>query len=65
MNHRAPVFVVGLPRSGSTLLSRVLNDADDILSVNDLYCVQVAIADGVMNHSLDDPQTARLIDHGA
>ena len=62
MNDRGPVFVVGLPRSGSTLLSRLLNDAGNILSVNDLYCVQAAIAGKMIDRTLDDHQAARLVD---
>lgn len=37
------VFVIGLPRSGSTLLSRILNESPDILCVNDLYYVQAVL----------------------
>jgi hypothetical protein len=36
----SPLVVVGLPRSGSTLLTRVLNDSPDLFVVNDLYYLQ-------------------------
>ena len=35
-----PIVLVGQPRSGSTLLTRVLNESDDILLVNDFYYLQ-------------------------
>lgn len=36
----APVFVVGQPRSGSTLLTRILNEAPDLFVINDFYVLQ-------------------------
>ena len=35
-----PVIVVGMPRSGSTLLVRLLNESPDLVVVNDLYFLQ-------------------------
>ncbi|MFW6295646.1 MAG: sulfotransferase family protein, partial [Halothece sp.] len=35
-----PVIVVGLPRSGSTLLTRVLNETSKLFIVNDFYYLQ-------------------------
>lgn len=57
-----PVFMVGLPRSGSTLLSRLVNESPDILSVNDLYFLQAVIADNALEGVLDEAQAARLAD---
>lgn len=53
-----PVFVMGLPRSGSTLLSRLLNATPDILSVNDLYFLQGVFAED----AADGPLTAEAAD---
>jgi len=35
-----PIFVVGQPRSGSTLLTRILNEAPDLFIINDFYVLQ-------------------------
>lgn len=37
---KSPIVLVGLPRSGSTLLSRILNESLDLFIVNDLYYLQ-------------------------
>lgn len=58
-----PVFVMGLPRSGSTLLSRLLNETDDILSVNDLYYLQAVLAEDAEQGTLSRPQLTRLLDN--
>lgn len=63
MDRSAPVFIVGLPRSGSTLLSRVLNNSQDILSVNDLYYVQEIIAQGLIQRKLTERQRLHLLDN--
>lgn len=57
-----PIFVMGLPRSGSTLLSRLLNATPDILSVNDLYYLQAVLAEGVADLQLTHAVSIRLID---
>jgi len=36
----SPLFVVGMPRSGSTLLTRLLNESQDLFIVNDFYYLQ-------------------------
>jgi hypothetical protein len=56
------VFVMGLPRSGSTLLSRLLNDSRDIISVNDLYFLQAVLAENAEKATLTDEQTRTLTD---
>ena len=45
MKEASSIFIVGLPRSGSTLLSRLINESPDILCVNDLYYVQRVLAE--------------------
>ena len=35
-----PIVIVGQPRSGSTLLTRVLNESENIIIVNDFYYLQ-------------------------
>jgi hypothetical protein len=57
-----PIFVMGLPRSGSTLLSRLLNETDDILSVNDLYYLQAVLAERASEGTLSYEQVARLLE---
>ena len=54
------VFVMGLPRSGSTLLSRLLNATPDILSVNDLYFLQAVLARHAEADVLGDKQAEEL-----
>lgn len=49
-----PVFLVGLPRSGSTLLSRILNDSPQLFLVNDLYILQEVDALGALEGSDGD-----------
>jgi hypothetical protein len=36
----SPVIVVGMPRSGSTLLTRILNESSELFMVNDFYFLQ-------------------------
>ncbi|MGB3188504.1 MAG: sulfotransferase [Limnoraphis sp.] len=36
----SPVFIVGMPRSGSTLFTRLLNESQDLFLVNDSYYLQ-------------------------
>ncbi|MDR4517208.1 MAG: sulfotransferase [Nitrosomonas sp.] len=56
------VFVIGLPRSGSTLLSRLLNNSPHILSVNDLYFIQAVMALNVVEGELSSVQMEALTD---
>lgn len=56
-----PVFVMGLPRSGSTLLSRLLNATPDILSVNDLYFIQAVFARNAQAGVLSHKQAGELV----
>jgi Sulfotransferase family len=57
-----PVFVMGLPRSGSTLLSRILNNSPDILSVNDLYFIQHVLTNRAAHSVLSMDQAKTLTD---
>lgn len=57
-----PVFVVGLPRSGSTLLSWLLNASPELASINDLYYVQVVLAHGADRGALDSARFRLLLD---
>lgn len=42
-----PIFVVGQPRSGSTLLTRILNEAPELFVINDFYVLQQIDAAGL------------------
>jgi hypothetical protein len=44
-----PIFVVGQPRSGSTLLTRILNEAPELFVINDFYVLQKIDAAGLWN----------------
>lgn len=56
-NH--PIFVVGQPRSGSTIVTRILNDAPGLFVVNDFYVLQKI--DGAALWGLLTPEQARKI----
>ena len=43
----SPIFVVGQPRSGSTLLTRILNEARELFVINDFYVLQKIDAAGL------------------
>ena len=43
----SPIFVVGQPRSGSTLLTRILNEAPGLFVINDFYVLQKIDAAGL------------------
>ena len=55
----APVFVVGQPRSGSTLLTRVLNESPDLFVINDFYGLQKIDAEDLWG-PLDAAGAARV-----
>ncbi|MCK5503563.1 MAG: sulfotransferase, partial [Thermodesulfovibrionia bacterium] len=57
-----PFFIIGLPRSGSTLLSRLLNETPDILSINDLYYLQTVFTENAAQEPLPPDKAARLAD---
>ncbi len=57
-----PLFIVGLPRSGSTLLSKIINASPDILCVNDLYYLQSVLSLQAAKGKLERNTAVRLID---
>ena len=57
-----PLFIVGLPRSGSTLLSKILNDGKTYFSINDLYYVQAVQAVGATKEFLSSEEVRMLTD---
>ena len=48
-----PVFIVGMPRSGSTMLSRIVNESESTLCLNDLYYVQLVLERGLQDGNLN------------
>lgn len=61
MSDAGPVFIIGLPRSGSTLLSRILNESAQIVSLNDLYYLQAVIAENSLEGLLNETQLTKLL----
>ena len=55
-----PVIIVGMPRSGSTLLSRLLNESSELFIVNDFYILQHAEGSGVLKPHLDESEAKRF-----
>jgi len=43
----APIFIVGLPRSGSTLVDRILGSHSQVRSAGELNCFALALVDAV------------------
>lgn len=62
MKTTSPLFIVGLPRSGSTLLSKILNDGKSYFSVNDLYYLQAVQAAGATEGFLSSENVEILTD---
>ena len=61
---RVPVFLVGLPRSGSTLLERMLSRHTDVTGAGELTALAEAVSacDG-LNAPLDQPRLTRIRAH--
>jgi len=51
----APIFVVGLPRSGSTLVERILGSHSLVSSAGELDCLALSIVDAVRQRSGPEP----------
>ncbi len=47
----APIFIVGLPRSGSTLVDRILSSHSAVTSAGELNCFAHAVVDAVYQQS--------------
>lgn len=58
-SHRAPLIVVGQPRSGSTITTRVLNEFDDVFLLNDFYALQAIDAEDLWDRR-DSAAAARV-----
>lgn len=57
-----PIFVIGMPRSGTTLVERILSSHPDVMSCGELQDFGVALkrASGSQTRLLIDPDTVRL-----
>jgi tetratricopeptide (TPR) repeat protein len=47
----APIFIVGMPRSGSTLIDRILGSHSQVYSAGELHAFAVALVDAVRRRS--------------
>jgi len=63
ISNRSPIFIVGLPRSGSTLLSKILNNTTDIISVNDLYFMQAVFSLNAITDVLSSEHAQQLLNY--
>jgi tetratricopeptide (TPR) repeat protein len=57
----APIFIVGLPRSGSTVVDRVLDCHPDVSSAGELPCFTQALVDAVPRASDGGPPSRRQL----
>jgi tetratricopeptide (TPR) repeat protein len=55
----APIFIVGLPRSGSTLVDRILGSHSQVSSAGELNCFALALVDAVRRNSGNAPLSRR------
>jgi tetratricopeptide (TPR) repeat protein len=55
----APIFIVGLPRSGSTLVDRILGSHSEVHSAGELNCFALALVDAVRRQSGNAPLSRR------
>lgn len=56
---KSPLILVGLPRSGSTLLSRIINESVNCLMVNDFYYLQYVV--GIDGYVRKDAEAKALM----
>jgi hypothetical protein len=63
MQLNSPTVLVGLPRSGSTLLTRVLNESPDHYLLNDLYVMQLVDSTESWHHfkTLEDAMAVKAL----
>jgi tetratricopeptide (TPR) repeat protein len=62
----APIFIVGLPRSGSTLVDRILGSHSEVYSAGELHAFAMALVDAVRRQSGQSNLPRReLIAHSA
>jgi tetratricopeptide (TPR) repeat protein len=55
----APIFIVGLPRSGSTLVDRILGSHSQVRSAGELNCFALALVDAARRDSGNAPLSRR------
>ncbi len=58
-NASGPIFIVGLPRSGSTLVERILSSHSAVHSAGELSCLALVIVDTVRRQSGPPPASRR------
>ncbi len=56
---RAPIFIVGLPRSGSTLVDRILSSHSAVASAGELNCFAFALVEAIRRRCGTAPLTRR------
>jgi tetratricopeptide (TPR) repeat protein len=47
----APIFIIGLPRSGTTLVERILGSHSTLFSAGELDCFALSLVDAVRGHT--------------
>jgi tetratricopeptide (TPR) repeat protein len=57
----APIFIVGLPRSGSTLVERIVGSQSSVSSAGELDCLALSIVDAVKQRSGRAPITRQVL----
>jgi len=57
--HDAPIFIIGMPRTGTTLVDRILSSHPDVESAGELQAMPLAVkkAAGTRNPAVLDPDT--------
>ena len=57
--HEAPIFIIGMPRTGTTLVDRILSSHPDVESAGELQAMALAVkrAAGTRSRTVLDPET--------